>query len=182
MEELDFYTEQRISTEIMRASDAYQSTAITNETTTQAQGNCWSYTGGTSGITAPDGTVVTNGIGWVWMRRGAASNTSTPTYGPVVRPGLSELLNRSTLTFPATYPITINTLNGVTQSRGMYDSTTRSGVKINYSDPDPTFIVLFDIGVIVFLQGSGFDSSHMPTIAQYSRVDSKPLFRGNCRH
>lgn len=176
MEELDFYTEQRISTEIMRASDAYQSTTITNETTTIGSTNCWSYTGGTSGITAPDGTVVTNGIGWVWLRRGAASGTTTPTYGPVVRSGLSEMLNRSTLTFPATYPVTINAINSVTQSRGMYDSVSQSGVKVNFSDPDPTFIVLWDIGVIVFLIGSGFDSTHMPTIAQYSRVDNVERF------
>jgi hypothetical protein len=172
MEELDAFTEQRISTEMLRASDAYSCTTITNETTNIAATNTWNYTGGTAGITLPDGTYISNGIGWVWMRRGFASGTTTPVYGPVVRPGVDPTLNRATLTFPVTYPVNINAINGVTQVRGMYDSVSQSGVKINSTGADPTFIVFADIGVTVFLQGSGFDATHMPTFAQYSSVDN----------
>lgn len=172
MQELDLFTEQRIATTMLRDSDAYKCTTITNETTNIAATDTWNYTGGTSGITLPDGTVVTNGIGWVWMRRGFASGTTTPVYGPIVRPGIDPTLNRATLTFPVTYPVNINAINGVTQYRGMYNSTTQAGVKINYTDPDPTFIVFPDTGICVFLIGSGFDATHMPTFSQYSVVDN----------
>lgn len=176
MEELDYYTEQRISTEILRSSDAYKSLTITNETTNIAKTSCWNYTGGTSGITTPDGTYVANGIGWVWLRRGYASSTDTPVYGPVVRAGKTPFLNRATLTFDPSYPVNCNNINGQAQVRGFYNSVSQMGEKINASDADPTFIVLWDVGIVVFLIGSKFDATHMPTFSQYSKVRNVSVF------
>lgn len=166
MEEIRLYTEQRVATQILRAADRYKVTTITNETS-QAVAAERNYNG--AGGATLGGFSSPNAVLAVWMRRGNASG-GTVKFGPVMRPGVIPTNSRGTVTLATEFPVTVNNgPGGEVQSRGKFDESNNI-VKINPSDPDPTYAVHFDLGIAFFKANSGFDATNLPTFAAYGKV------------
>lgn len=172
---LNKQTELMISAENLRGNMAYGATAITNESVNFAQANHFVVFGnGDDRIV--DGKTISNAIGYFKLRRGQSSGTVTLALGPVVPPGINPFIERNTESLVNAHPVTLAAISGKTQSRGKYDRNLQMGVKINESDPEPTYLVLDHVGIVVMLEGSRFDGSATTTVSQYTPVSNYTRF------
>jgi len=174
MQYLNKQTELMITTENVRSTGAYGATAVTNETLNLAQADHFVVFGSDPRVV--EGRTVSNAVGYFKLRRGQASGTVTLALGPVVPPGISPFLERSTESLLNAHPVTLAAIGGKTQVRGMYDSNLQMGVKINPSDPDPTYFVLDHVGIVVMLEGSNFDGVNATVVSQYTPYSNYTRF------
>jgi hypothetical protein len=174
MQYLNKQTELMITTENIRSTGAYGATALTNETLNLAQADHFVVFGSDPKVV--EGRTVSNAVGYFKLRRGQSSGTTTLALGPVVPPGISPFLERSTESLVNTHPVTLAAIGGKTQVRGKYDSNLQRGVKINETDPDPTYFVLDHVGIVVMLEGSNFDGVNATVVSQYTPYSNYTRF------
>lgn len=174
MQYLNKQTELMITTENIRSTGAYGATALTNETLNLAQADHFTVFGSNPRVV--EGRTVSNAVGYFKLRRGQSSGTTTLALGPVVPPGISPFLERSTESLVNAHPVTLAAIGGKAQSRGKYDSNLQRGVKINESDPDATYFVLDHVGIVVMLEGSNFDGVNATVVSQYTPYSNYTRF------
>ena len=167
-------TELMISSENVRSNCAYGATALTNETLNLSQANHFVVFGSDPKVV--EGYTISNAVGYFKLRRGQSSGTTTLALGPIVPPGISPFLERSTESLINTHPVTLAAIGGKTQYRGKYDRNLQKGVRINESDPEPTYLVLPHVGIVVMLEGSNFDGVNATVVSQYTPVSNYTRF------